>query len=164
MTCALRSPSSLGTWAISPTLFLTKGKQVANSPGVALWRSRSLFVIVLYTYLRKITVTLFPRSCFQAWLSVASVVMPTREDGRTAVGARACAGGSECGRASCWNQPPRSITMKEQLGGAMGLWCRTPGLSVTLPSKELSSGQCSFLTLNLQLTRTLLDHGLCALT
>lgn len=115
---------------------------------------------IIYLLEKDHSATPFPRSGFQAWLSVASVVMPPWcSHGRT--------GGPQWGpervrvegcvaRASSWNQPPRPIRMKEQLRGSHGFVMPTPGLSVTFPSKELSSGQCSFLTLNLQLTWTLL--------
>lgn len=79
---------------------------------------------IIYLFEKDHSDTLFPRSGFQAWLPVASVVMPPWcSHGRTGEpqwGPERVRVEGSVARASSWNQPPRPIRMKEQLQGSHG--------------------------------------------
>lgn len=145
------------------SLFLTKGHRVTKSPKhYSLKKQIPICHCIMYSFEKGYTDALFPWTCFQAWFSVASAVLsPWLSRGRTAVGVRVCGGKREHGKSVLLETNlPEQLRWKSISRGSRACDVGHPGLSATFPSKELSSGQCFFLTLNLDYTWYLLDHGL----
>lgn len=128
------------------SLILTKGGQVAESPKHYSLKKDSyllLYYVFIWKGLRWCSVPLDLLSSLLSCSSCGSVPMTLmREDssGHESLW-RWKGAGQECPPE---NQPPRAITMKRETSV-----CDVghPGLSATFPSKELSSGQRSCLTL-----------------
>lgn len=145
------------------SLFLTKGLWVAKFPKYySLKKQIPICYCIMYLFEKGYTDALFPWTCFQAWFSVAPAVLSLwLSRGRTAVGVRVPEGKTEHGKSVLLKTNlPEQLRWKSSGRGARVCDVGHPGPPATFPSKELSSRQSSVLTLNLDYTWYLLDHGL----
>lgn len=139
-----------------PSLFLTEGHQVSKSPKHHSLKKQipicSICYCIVYLFEKGSTGALFTWTCFQARFSVTSAVpSPWLSRRRTAVAVRVCEGKREDDK-SVFLKTSLPEQWKSFSRGAQVSDVGHPGLSATFPSKELRSGQCSFLTLNLDFT------------